>query len=136
LPDDKLPTPPEAMAADGSDCVHPSPDAYRLLAYHYYNSYYRERFHPAQSFACSGFEPGLAGALNTLTASGLEPGQNVLFVFGYTPALDTSIGCPHAFLGVGQIAGAFALTADATGTAATSFHIGADLKGRIVLTQA
>ncbi|MBM3976588.1 MAG: hypothetical protein FJ299_06310 [Planctomycetes bacterium] len=136
MPDLKLPTPPEAMADAGLDCVHPSEAGYYVLAQHFYGAYYRTRFHPASELALLGPAPGFAGAQNTVKVQGLTPLQPALLYFGFRPALESVGGCTLPLLGVGEVAATLVLLPDGFGNAGTKFQIPLALEGRILFTQA
>lgn len=136
LPDLTLPSPPEAMGSGGHDCVHPNAAGYELLARHYYNSYYRARFHPDALLSVDGPSPGKVGLTNKCRVSGLAPFEPALLVFGQTPGYDASIGCPEAFLGIAQLLGSSVLLPGGNGTATAAIYFPSDLAGKIVLVQA
>jgi hypothetical protein len=135
MPDITLPTPPEAMADAGLDCVHPSSAGYYLLAEHYYGTYYRTRFHPGTALTQIGPTPGVAGAQNVVKVHGLAPFEPALVQFGFRPNLAWIGPCKVPLVGLGEVAGTLILLPDSNGSAGVKFQIPYELEGRILFSQ-
>lgn len=135
LPDMTLPTPPEAMASNGLDCVHPSTEGYYLLAQHYYGAYYRTRFHPGTTLTQIGPAPGVAGGQNVIKAQGLAPFEPALVYFGFRPGLDWIGPCDVPLVGLGEIAGMLIVWPDGYGNTGVKFQLPKELDGRILFSQ-
>lgn len=82
------------------------------------------------------FDPGFAGADNTLRATFATPLARVHFVAGFSSGSPAIPGCPGTTLGIRAPRLLGAAFADASGVATLSFRVPARASGRAVLVQA
>jgi CSLREA domain-containing protein len=87
-------------------------------------------------FSLRGPVPGVAGATNTLEASGASPGSQVLFIRGSQPGPFAVPGCAGATVDIGRPEWLATVIADANGNADLSDPVPLSFAGRTVRLQA